>query len=248
MTAHFQRHRQREERRNIATLILILLTLAGLLCSSPPPVSAQDECVDWHWYVGHDCAAPGAWCRLELQLIADSQVSRYFSTILGSYGTEAQARQATCAQMSDPFDVNGQAAVYPGVKATIAGEVYDVGTFISMDAEGHVTCYPAQPDADNDGVPDNEDWEAGTRAGAPVNPYGSQCTPATSVDETACTVELRCIPYADEEGVRSVDLGDSVECVAAYDNPDAEEVHVRAYAGSIALLDAVTTVKEVDVG
>lgn len=177
MTADLQRHRRRGERRMVATVILILLTLAGLLSSSPLPVSARAECVDWHWFVGHDCGATGVWCHLGLILIADGKVSSYFSTILGTYHTEAEARRATCAQMSDPFNVSGPTAVYPGVKATIGGEVYDVGTFISLDAKGQVTCYPAQPDADNDGVPDKNDRETSTPAGAQVNPDGSQCTP-----------------------------------------------------------------------
>ena len=100
-------------------------------------------------------------------------------TVLASYRTEKQALTATCNAMSEPR-MTGEGAVYPGVKATIGTDVYDVGAFVTY-GDGSWPCRDPEPDEDSDGVPDGvpnvyrRDRCPGTPAGTTVDMSGCPC-------------------------------------------------------------------------
>jgi len=100
----------------------------GSLSGSEGNNKAADES---KWYFWHQCEAVGVWCHLNL-----SQMTREYlekskkKKVAGPYNSQDEAQRALCGMMSNIFDVNSPTAVYPGVKATVAGQVFDVGGYV----------------------------------------------------------------------------------------------------------------------
>jgi hypothetical protein len=89
-----------------------------------------DESKWYVWYTG----APGVWCKLTMSKDTKEYLEKRKGTVVvGPCNSEKEALQVLCGKMSDIFYVGGAAAVYPGVKAKVGGNVFDVGGFTYYD-------------------------------------------------------------------------------------------------------------------
>ncbi|MFC2030020.1 hypothetical protein ACFLWA_04740 [Chloroflexota bacterium] len=175
---------RRPVRRGLLPWFLLLpFVLVNLVSLVVHPVRAQGgSCEPWAWFVYHTCTSPGPWCGLSIDRATVASMNKKAVTVFGSYRTEGEAVMATCGAMSNLRRVGGPGAIYPGVKADIQGDVYDVGAFSAFNSDGTVQCRGTQPDADGDGVPDTYPgtkmpWDQcpNTLAGPPVAWTGCPC-------------------------------------------------------------------------
>lgn len=168
--------------------ILIALTLAASLLPSSASAQAGD-CGQYRWYVytsPASCPSAGENCRLELARFTPSRIQTLTGVrVLGSYRTEADARQSTRAAMGKAYS----GTTSSGCKATVNGALYDVRNFVAPH-DCQSTALGADGDEDDDGAPDKVDTCRGTPGGTLVDWWGCPCQapPPTQV-ATACAID-----------------------------------------------------------
>jgi hypothetical protein len=151
--------------------LLVLLTLLS------EGVQAQtDKCGDWKWALYHDCPGPHGCCSPQIGILSASEQQKEGRTILGTYRTEQQALSAACGMLSNVTWVNAPSGICNGPKGDLGGDRYGIEAIADVDIMTHeYTCRQAQPDDDQDGVPNSRDSCKGTSSGTPVDRSGCAC-------------------------------------------------------------------------
>lgn len=110
--------------------------------SKPPPTTSSttpstgsvkpvtDESKWYVWYTG----APGVWCKLTMSKDTKEYMEKKKRTVVvGPCNTQQEALQRLCGMMSNINYAGGETNVYPGVKAKVGGNIFDVGGFVYYD-------------------------------------------------------------------------------------------------------------------